>query len=370
MRSAVEHPEVVSEYLAEEVAAGRVVGPLPEEVGVAWHMSRFGVIPKPNKWRLIVDLSYPPVHSVNDGIDPELCSLKYTRVEEVAEFLWHYLDDFITVGRGGTGECELNISIFNHVCRRLGIPLAADKCEGPATCLTFLGIEIDSQEMEFRLPAEKLQRLRQEIGCWAGKKSCARRELQSLTGHLQHTATVVRPGRTFIRRLYDLVAVTKAAHHHVRLNSDAGSDLAWWATFLESWNDISLVSASQQQVPRHVVVSDASGSWGCGAYYAQEWFQLEWASSTLAGASIAVQELIPLVVAVALWGSDWRGDVVSCKTDNAAVVAVIATRTSRDKHIMQLLRCLFFLEAKDDCHLVASHIPGVHNELAAHLSRN
>jgi hypothetical protein len=63
------------------------VGPLPEEVGVAWHVSRFGVIPKPhkpNKWRLIVDLSYPPLHSVNDGIDPELCSLKYTRVEEVA----------------------------------------------------------------------------------------------------------------------------------------------------------------------------------------------------------------------------------------------------------------------------------------------
>ena len=58
---------------------------------------------------------------------------------------------------------------------------------------------------------------------------------------------------------------------------------------------------------------------------------------------------------------------MSCKTDNAAVVAVIATRTSWDK---QLLRCLFLLEAKYDCHLVASHIPGAHNELADHLSRN
>ena len=86
-----------------------------------------------------------------------------------AEFLWHYLDDFITVGRAGTGECELNISISNHVSKRLGIPLAADKCEGPATCLTFLGIEIDSREMELRLPAEKMQRLRQDIGCWEEK---------------------------------------------------------------------------------------------------------------------------------------------------------------------------------------------------------
>ena len=70
----------------EEVAAGRVLGPLPEEYVPAsgWHVSHFGVIPKPhkpNKWRLIVDLLYPAGASVNDSISPALCSL---RVEEVA----------------------------------------------------------------------------------------------------------------------------------------------------------------------------------------------------------------------------------------------------------------------------------------------
>ena len=97
------------------------------------------------------------------------------------------------------------MDVFHHVCERLGIPLAADKCEGPSTCLTFLGIEIDTVEMELRLPAEKLQMLQQEIKSWAEKKSCTRRELQSLTGQLQHAATVVRPGRTFLKRLYDLL---------------------------------------------------------------------------------------------------------------------------------------------------------------------
>ena len=50
-------------------------------------MSRFGVIPKGHgtgKWRLITDLSYPSGSSVNDGIDPNLCSLHYTSVEDVA----------------------------------------------------------------------------------------------------------------------------------------------------------------------------------------------------------------------------------------------------------------------------------------------
>ena len=57
------------------------------------------------------------------------------------EFLWHYLDDFITLGRADTGECEFNKAILHNTCGRPGVPLAADKCEGPATSLTFLDIE-------------------------------------------------------------------------------------------------------------------------------------------------------------------------------------------------------------------------------------
>ena len=37
------------------------------------------------KWRLITDQSFPPGQSVNDGIDPALCSLAYTTVDQVAE---------------------------------------------------------------------------------------------------------------------------------------------------------------------------------------------------------------------------------------------------------------------------------------------
>ena len=45
------------------------------------------VVPKghvPGRWRLITDLSYPEGASVNDGIRPNLCSLRYTSVEIVA----------------------------------------------------------------------------------------------------------------------------------------------------------------------------------------------------------------------------------------------------------------------------------------------
>ena len=225
--------------------------------------------------------------------------------------------------------------------------------------------------MELRLLKDKLDRINREIVSWKEKCSCTKRELQSLTGQLQHAATVVRPGRTFIRRLYDMIAATRSAHHHVRLNIEARSDIAWWSTFLLSWNGVSMLTPGLRQLPQHVVTSDASGHWGCGTYYCRaEWFQLSWQGTPLANASIAVKELVPLVVAAALWGRQWSGSTVMCKCDNQAVVAVIGSRTSSDKQIMHMLRCLFFLEASFDYHLVASHIPGIDNVLADDLSRN
>ena len=64
---------------------GRVLGPLDPRVGAQMQVSRFGVIPKnhqPGKWRLILD---PAGASVNDGIERELCSLKYTSVDEAVQ---------------------------------------------------------------------------------------------------------------------------------------------------------------------------------------------------------------------------------------------------------------------------------------------
>ena len=83
------HPEVISEYLRKECSLGRMLGPFRDDArGMPpLHVNHFGVIPKGHntgKWRLITDLSFPPGFSVNDGIDPSLCSMVYTTVDEVA----------------------------------------------------------------------------------------------------------------------------------------------------------------------------------------------------------------------------------------------------------------------------------------------
>ena len=77
--------------------------------------------------------------------------------------LFHYIDDFITVGAPESSECADNAALMHDTCVMLGLPVEAEKDEGPATSITFLGIEIDSVATDIRLPQEKLTRLKSEL---------------------------------------------------------------------------------------------------------------------------------------------------------------------------------------------------------------
>ena len=86
MASALLNPQVIDNYLQSEVQSGRVAGPFSQPPLPVLHVSRFGVIPKrhqPGKWRLILDLSSPAGHSVNDGIAGEDYSLQYMKVDDI-----------------------------------------------------------------------------------------------------------------------------------------------------------------------------------------------------------------------------------------------------------------------------------------------
>ena len=90
MHSVVDNAPVVSDYLEAEMSRGAVLGPFAPDAMPGVQINQFGVIPKPHqpgKWRLIVDLSHPEGKSVNDGISSDLCTLQYTRVDDVVRQL-------------------------------------------------------------------------------------------------------------------------------------------------------------------------------------------------------------------------------------------------------------------------------------------
>ena len=74
------------------------------------------------------------------------------RGQEVSH-IYHYLDDFIIIGPPDSDQCQKDLSTLESICTTLGVPLAAHKREGLTTCLTFLGIEMDSPCTHFEAPS-------------------------------------------------------------------------------------------------------------------------------------------------------------------------------------------------------------------------
>ena len=233
-------------------------------------------------------------------------ALEWILRERGVSHILHYLDDFLVIGGPGLHECTHYLDCMLSTCEELGIPLALDKVEGPTTRLTFLGIDMDTENMQACLPAEKLALLRHELQVWQDKKSCTRKDLEHLIGVLQFASKVVPQGRTFVRRMIDLLSVAKEDHHHIRLNAEFRSDLAWWATYAEAWNGISFLQLCRELIPSCNVFTDASGSFGCGGIWGTLWLQGQWPPEW-AHVNIMAKELIPVVVACGLWGHQWTG---------------------------------------------------------------
>ena len=223
--------------------------------------------------------------------------------------------------------------------------------------------------MVLRLPQEKLRELRTLLAQWCTWRYCRTRDLQSLVGKLQHACKVVRPGRTFLRRMFKLLKGTRRHQQFIRLNAAFRSDLTWWHSFLEHWNGMSMLDGSLNKPPNHHLFTDASGWLGCGAWAGRYWFQYFWPEE-IADRSIAVKELLPIVLACIVWVDTWSHQSVLAHCDKQSVVAVVNTGYSRDTQLMHLLRSLFFITAHHEITLRAAHIPGVDNVAADAISRD
>ena len=183
-----------------------------------------------------MDITYPRGHSINDGIPSELASVSYASVDDAVQLI-------LQLGKGS----EL--------------------------------VKLDLKQ------------------AWKTKNSCTRKDLESLLGHLSHVASVVKPGHTFLRKLFTLLHGMRATYHFARLSAGARADLAWWWCFLQSWNGSSFFPPA---TVGHCVHSDASGTFGCGAFLDRsKYFMFQWPQQWC-GVDISAKEMVSIVMAATL----------------------------------------------------------------------
>ena len=284
-------------------------------------------------------------------------------------YIMHYLDDFLTLGAPHTSECSQNLAIIKWLFNILNIPIAEDKLEGPATVLPFLGILLDTQRLEARLPPDKLAQIKDAIASWLSKSVATKRDLLSLIGLLSFAAKVIPPGRTFLRRMIDLATTMASLDTTITLTASFTQDLTWWHDFIDTWNGRSFFM-SPKWLPNTALelYTDSSGSIGYGAYFQGHWFNGKWCANDLPK-SIQWKELYPIVLAAATWGHLWSTKRILFLCDNEAVVHCLTSGTSHSSHVMDLLRRLFLCAAKFNFTASAKHVPGIHNTIADSLSR-
>ena len=177
-----------------------------------------------------------------------------------------YLDDFIVVAES-EARCKEGMSVLIDLLTNLGFEIAWKKVTQPLTCVTYLGIGIDSVKMEVRLPKKKLTRLVELVSSFKGKNECCFRDLQVLCGHLAHAAKVVRGGRTFSRRVINFTTYSSDGTGKCVLPDWFKEDIEWWVSFCALFNGKCPIISNDRQLEIHVETDSSMTGFGakCGS---------------------------------------------------------------------------------------------------------
>ena len=264
------------------------------------------------------------------------------------ENVLHLLDDFLTIDRPFSLP-ERTMAILTMVFKKLGLPLSTKKTVGPAHVLEYLGIILDSLRMEARLPMEKVTRMTELIESFLHRKSCTKRELLSLLGHLNYACRVIYPGRAFVSYLIRLSCTVKELHHHIKLSNECRLDLKLWYTFLQNWNGISFFLDAEETPASELHFCTHATPIAFSGYYNGKWFYGtfdELSALSACKESMTLFELYPIVMAAVLWGHLWCKKRIIINSDSALTTEIINKHKCKDPFIMRFVRKLVWLQAE------------------------
>ena len=279
----------------------------------------------------------------------------------------NYLDDFI--GVVPTARALQDYEYCGSLLRELGLQESLSKACPPSTIMTCLGVQINTVDMTLSVTSERLEELVVLLSHWLTKKSATKSELQSLVGKLSFVSKCVRQSRLFLACILAMLRTVKRNHHHVKLSKEFFRDIHWWLRFIHVYNGVSIIPTSTWSSPDAVFATDACLS-GCGGLTSHQFFHIEFPRVVKDRfPSIHHLEVLAILLAARLWGSQWQGLRLLVYCDNVAGVSSLNSGHVQDTILAACLRELWFLAASHEFELRAVHLSSAANRLADLLSR-
>ena len=219
-----------------------------------------------------------------------------------------YIDDILLVGRTLEETEELHKRTKN-LLTQLGFKLK-DPHPPIVQAGTYLGLQIDLQAKELRLPRKKVNDLKLQARSLIIQSKAAQRwvrldSLRSFVGKAQAATVVIGIGRAYLRSLYDAIHSTPSYRHRwlgVKLSRQQERDLRWWEEIPLS----SVVHFVRPFQPRRAKI--------------RVWYD---ASTTGFGTVIEVFDREPLTLA-GQWTSTQRSEHITSLEGRAAFLATEA----------------------------------------------
>ena len=278
-----------------------------------------------------------------------------------------YLDDFI--GVAPAARASRDYDYCGSLLTELVLQESPSKAFPPSTCMTCLGVQVNTVEVTLSVTPERLKELKLLLSHWLTKKSAIKSELQSLIGKLSFVSKCVCQSRLFLTRILALLRTLKRNYHHIRLSRELYRDIHWWLRFNRVYNGISVIPTSEWSSPDAIFATDTCLS-GCGGLTCRQYFHTEFPPGvTDKFLSIHHLEVLAILLAVRLWGHQWRSLRILVQCDNAAVVSSLNSGRVQDPLLASCLREGWFLAALNEFELCAVHLPSADNSLADLLSQ-
>jgi hypothetical protein len=271
----------------------------------------------------------------------------------------HFLDDFLFIN-------DPDPEFFGELVAHLGFFEKFPKRQDGFR-VDFLGVELDTESMEARLPPDKHARALNSVRALLQSGRVFARTLEKLLGFLSFCTRVLPLGRPFLRNLFTFLRRLSHLHPHAvtRISAAAKQDLRWWSILLPQWSGIRLISPK----PRNQIhlYTDASGAKGIGAWWSS--FPVS-ARVPRAHRSRLIdwKEAYAVLFAFAKWSPQWRGSLVVVHCDNRIVVSALNSRSVRGPAI-DIIQSLFLLLTLDDIEVQATWLSSRDNWIADALSR-
>jgi hypothetical protein len=179
------------------------------------------------------------------------------------------VDDFEHIGKN-KDDCVKSRQILKSVASQAGWLFSEAKEQEPSTCHRFLGYNLNTTNMKFEVPEDKLERVLMKVSRLLGRKvRTTNRKVARVVGHL---ASLYRayPGfsRLMLRSCYATLEVSVEQggwDRPINLSREAKSELAWWKENLRRLN-----RGPMKQDPQEVETNLYGDASGTGLYLYQE----------------------------------------------------------------------------------------------------